>query len=179
MNSAKKFRNYKKHMPLKHIETPRNPETNNPQTPAHQEAHDTGYFEMSEEKIEPTRNEILTRYNIPPQNCFIRPINNQEQRKIRAFSTLKHKKTGEMYYAEGNTSHAYLLNDIADNLQHADLPNRDYIIDHIDEFLENWEVTKGFIDPFMKSFENYPHIREGLMKNGHEVEANWFVSSRE
>ena len=166
------------------------PEATKPLEPEFNEVHRQGYLEIDEERIKPTRETICSEFNIPKEVQFIRLIKSGYQRKITSFLVLESKENPkDIYYAEGNTNHADLLNDII-NKAGTGLESRKEIQENLEEFDRVWEVKKGFIDPFANGFKNYPELRKKLerlqkekaIKDGKKQEEsreipNWFLAT--
>ena len=126
-------------------------------------------------KILPTRQEILKKYDIPSENCFILPFVSGIQRAVRAFLIIEKRGNSLKYYGEGNTSHNEILNHIITSAR-----RKGVVVDiNDDDFDEKWVIRKGFIDPAAEGFADYPQVREGLIKQGFDREniPNWFISA--
>ncbi|MBU6447449.1 hypothetical protein KGQ24_01230 [Patescibacteria group bacterium] len=188
---------------IRGVDTPRVPQTDSPGSKAHRESHATGeYVEANEEDIALTRQFILNKYHVPPENVAIYEYKNRSkpQRKIRAFVLFTNNDDPQKnFYAEGNTAHAALNNmlgvEFANKLGVSDIHQ---LFDD-ETFLPKrpWVFRKGFLDPFHNGFKNFPGLREALleeveenkeinglsdkgmesMANGDEDLPNWFLST--
>ncbi len=137
--------------------------TNTPNTLLHTEAHRTSpEIKKNEENIIETRKEILKHYNIDKtQTVYVPASSPQETRDICAFFILKNKKRpDEIYYADGHTAHANLLQAVLDKFgNQIGCHNRTNLPKN---FLEVWETKKGFIDPYKNGFKKFESINYAL-----------------
>jgi len=174
-------------------------ETNRKGTPKWTEAHrQTQYLKEKKILSQKVRQEIIDYYNVEPSHVIFVPssYDNVEQREMRAFSMLINKKTGIKYYADGHMSHADLLNIILTKF-YSDI----HITDRRnlpDNFTDEWEIKKGFFDPYVNGFAKFQNIHETLkeiiienqgsnnkdivknIQNNTKVKLpNWFISGSE
>jgi hypothetical protein len=115
------------------------------------------YFEDSSEEA---REEIIEHYKIPSENIAVFPEIEGKKREIRIFMILKNRKTGERFYADGHVPHAVVLNYMFQKLSQIGISDRNYLPDDWDE---NWKTRKGFIDPYLKGFKNFPQTRKAII----------------
>lgn len=168
-------------------ETPR-VGTSNPGTAEHQEAHKQKEVVVDERLIEDVRKDIIVHYGIDKKNIIFTPAEGERKREIRAFIIIINKKDNEKkYYADGHTNHATLLDLIFQKFSEIGIPNTHNLPDNFDD---NWDIKKGFIDPYNNGFKDFKAIHTRLKEEliqrqpslGEEIEndkidlPSWFLS---
>lgn len=129
---------------------------------AYEETHRVvGRGEYCESSVEEARQEILSHYKIPLANVAIYPEVSGRKREIRIFMILENKKTGERFYADGHAPHAIILDYIFQKFPRIGIRNRGNLPE---DWGENWKTRKGFIDPYMNGFRNFPQVRKALIR---------------
>jgi hypothetical protein len=74
---------------------------------------------------------------------------------------LENRKTGQRFYADGHVPHAVVLNYIFQKFPQIGIKDR---IDLSDDFHDVWKTRKGFIDPYLNGFKNFPYTRKAIIK---------------
>jgi len=167
-------------------------QTNTPGTAYHEEVHRAREIEFDESLAEKTRQEILKHYQIDLKHAISIPVAPGMKREIMAFSILENiKDPSQIYYADGHTAHAILLNEIFKRFPDIGIKSR---LELSDDFFDAWKIKKGFIDPQRHGFKNFEHIHQNLaniaaqnreanelseemaknIKNGKSELPNWF-----
>ena len=124
----------------------------------HREVERGRYYE---DFAEEAREEILKHYKIPPENTTVYPEISGRKREIRIFIILENRETGERFYADGHVPHAVVLNYIFTKFSQIGIKDRMSLPDN---FLDKWKTRKGFIDPYLNGFKNFPSIRSSIIK---------------
>ena len=125
------------------------------------EVHEYGKGNFYEDGVEEAREEILKYFGIPPEKAIVYPEIKEKKRKIRIFMILENKESGEKYYADGHIPHAEVLNFILKNFPQIGIESRQKIPS---DFFDKWKTIKGFIDPYMNGFRNFPKLRSYLIR---------------
>lgn len=148
-----------------------------PVSAAGKEIHERGKIEYRREYLESIRKEIINEFGIPPNNVFIEEPTGGEQRKIRIFTIIRNRANPQqIYYAEGGESHADLWDRISAKTKGMVPPRSKH-----EEFVKQWILGKGFIDPFGNAFRDFSAVRSVLEteyakehKNS-KPNFNWFL----
>jgi hypothetical protein len=122
-----------------------------------------------EDAAEEAREEIAERYQIPIENIAVYPEIEGRKREIRIFMVLENLKTGERFYADGHVPHAIVLNYIFQKFPKIGIGDRFNLPLNWEE---NWKTRKGFIDPYMNGFRDFPTTRSAIIKAMDENEQN-------
>jgi len=146
------------------IETGSTPEvdTNTWHTGEEKEAHrKVERARFNEDWAEDVREEILNHYDIPPENVAFFPKVGGRKREIRAFSLLTYKPASESFYCDGHTNHSVLFDEIFKKFKRLGIKS---VADLPDDYKKDWKLVKGFIDPYQNGFENFPSIRNTIIR---------------
>jgi hypothetical protein len=120
-----------------------------------------GKANFYESSVEDVREEIVKHYKIPPENVVVFPEIQGRKREIRIFIILENKQTGERFYADGHVPHAVLLDYIFGKFPKIGIEDRKSLPD---DWNHKWKVRKGFIDPYLNGFENFPQTRKIIIR---------------
>lgn len=141
--------------------TPKLP-TDLPESALHKESHRESETKIDDQLAESTRNEIFTHYQINPEHAIFLPSTPATKREMRAFSILEDKTDPHRkYYADGHTAHAELLDLILTSFPEIGISNRSNLPE---DFLDKWQIRKGFIDPRREGFKNFETTHAILQK---------------
>ncbi len=124
----------------------------------HREVTKGRYYEDSAEEA---REEIVEHYKISPDNIAVFPEIKGKKREIRIFMVLENRETGERFYADGHVPHAVVLNFMFQKFPQIGIKDRNSLPDDWDE---TWKTRKGFIDPYLNGFNDFPQTRKAIIK---------------
>lgn len=127
---------------------------------------------FEEELVNKAREEILDAFGVPAENVAIYPEANKEKRGIRIFFILENKETGEKYYGDGHIPHAIMLEYLFQKFPQIGIKDRQEIFEDLDNFRKRWKTTKGFIDPYMNGFRDFPQTRKTIIREMNVKEQN-------
>lgn len=138
-----------------------------------------------EGNVTKAREEICSKYSIPEENIIIEPFSEDYQQQYRICVIFKQISTEIIYYAEGNkdSGHMELKKKIIEHHNETNKENKFPTIEAIEEiqqllssdkkrneFERNYEIRKGFIDPYANGFENFSTIKIIFKKIQKEIE---------